>query len=73
MHNQLRKSTNFNIGAQKILTLVYLYLIPMLRQFRIIRCNRQAALQSAMFNYTPLVTSGDKKYAANIIANANWH
>jgi hypothetical protein len=28
---------------------------PILRQFRIIRCNQQAALHSAMFNYTPQV------------------
>ena len=26
-----------------------------LRRFRILRCNRQAAIHSAMFNYTPLV------------------
>ncbi len=31
---------------------------PILRRFRIIRCNRQAALHSAIFNYTPLVIGG---------------
>jgi hypothetical protein len=34
---------------------------PILRQFRIIRCNRQAALHSAMNNYTPLVLGGADK------------
>jgi hypothetical protein len=34
---------------------------PILSQFRIIRCNRQAALHSAMFNYTPLVIGGADK------------
>jgi len=34
---------------------------PILRQFRIIRCNRQAALHSAMFYYTPLVIGGADK------------
>ena len=28
---------------------------PILRRFRIVRCNQQAALHSALFNYTPLV------------------
>jgi hypothetical protein len=28
---------------------------PILRRFRILRCNQQAALHSAMLNYTPLV------------------
>jgi hypothetical protein len=31
---------------------------PILRRFRIIRCNRQAASHSAMFKYTPLVIGG---------------
>jgi hypothetical protein len=41
---------------------------PILCRFRIIRCNRQAALHPAMFNYTPLVIRGaDKnKQLANI-------
>jgi hypothetical protein len=39
----------------------FLYLLPILRQFRIIRCNRQAALHSALFNYTPLVLEGTDK------------
>jgi hypothetical protein len=46
-----------------------LYLLdPILCQFRIIRCNPQAALHSAMFNYNPLVIRGaDKnKQLANI-------
>jgi hypothetical protein len=30
-------------------------LILTLRRFRIVRCNRQVALHSALFNYTPLV------------------
>ncbi len=30
-------------------------MVPILRLFRIVRCNRQAALHSALFNYTPLV------------------
>ncbi len=34
---------------------------PILRQFRIIRCNRQAALHSAVFNYTPFVIGGADK------------
>ncbi len=34
---------------------------PKLRRFRIIRCNRQAALGSAIFNYTPLVIGGADK------------
>jgi hypothetical protein len=34
---------------------------PILRRFRIVRCNRQAALHSAMFYYTPLVIGGDDK------------
>jgi hypothetical protein len=38
-------------------TQTFFYLIP---------CNRQEALHSALFNYTPLVISDDrKKYAAN--------
>ncbi len=31
------------------------------RRFRIIRCKRQAALHSALFNYTPLVIRGTSK------------
>ncbi len=34
---------------------------PILRWFRILRCNQQAALHSAMFNYTPLVIGGADK------------
>jgi hypothetical protein len=36
-------------------------LIPIFRRFRIIRCNRQAALHSALVNYTPLVIGGTDK------------
>jgi hypothetical protein len=36
----------------------FFYLIPIFRRFRIIRCKRQAALHSALFNYTPLVIRG---------------
>ncbi len=39
----------------------FFYLKPILCRFRIIRCNRQAALQSVMFNYTPLVIRGTDK------------
>ena len=49
-------------------TPTFFYLIPILRRFRIIRRNQQAALHSALFKFTPLVISGDwQKYAANII------
>ena len=34
---------------------------PILRRFRIVRCNRQAALHSAMNNYTPLAIGGADK------------
>jgi hypothetical protein len=34
---------------------------PILRRFRIIRCNWQAALHSAKFNHTPLVIGGADK------------
>ncbi len=34
---------------------------PILRQFRIVRCNQQAALHSTMNNYTPLVIGGADK------------
>jgi hypothetical protein len=34
---------------------------PILRRFRILRCNRKAALHSAMFNYTTLVIGGAEK------------
>ncbi len=34
---------------------------PILSWFKIVRCNRQAALHSAMFNYTPLVIGGADK------------
>jgi hypothetical protein len=37
----------------------YANLMPILRRFRIIRCNRQAALHSALSNYTPLLTGGE--------------
>ncbi len=36
-------------------------MVPILRRFRIIRCNRQAALHSALFNYNPLVIRGTSK------------
>ncbi len=39
----------------------FFYLIIILRQFRIIRSKRQAALHSALFNYTPLVIRGTRK------------
>jgi hypothetical protein len=32
-----------------------------LRRFRIIRCNRQGALHSALFNYTSLAIGGTDK------------
>ncbi len=32
-----------------------------LRRFRIVRCNRQAALYSVLLNYTPLVIGGTDK------------
>ncbi len=42
--------------------------MPILHQFWIIRCSRQTALHSALFNYTPLVIRGDwPKYTAYII------
>jgi hypothetical protein len=42
--------------ASLMQNLCQLFLLdPILRRFRILRCNRQAALHSAMFNYTPLV------------------
>ncbi len=34
---------------------------PILRRFRIVECNQQAALHSAMTNYTPLVIGGAGK------------
>jgi hypothetical protein len=34
---------------------------PILRRFRIIRCNRQGALHSAMFNNAPLGFGGADK------------
>ncbi len=39
----------------------FLCMIPILRRFGIMRCNRQAALHSALFNYTPLVIRGTDK------------
>ncbi len=36
-------------------------MMPILRRFRIVRCKRQAALHSALFNYTPLVIRGTSK------------
>jgi hypothetical protein len=42
-------------------TPAFFYLIPTLRRFRILRCKRQAALHSALFNYTPLVIGGTDK------------
>ncbi len=41
---------------------------PILRRFRIVRCNRQAALHSAMNNYTALVIGrADKKKQLTIV------
>jgi hypothetical protein len=49
-------------------TPTFLFLIPIFRQFRTIRCNQQPDIHSALFNYTPLVNSGDwQKYAVCII------
>ncbi len=46
----------------------FFYLIPILCRFRIIRCNQQGALHSALFNYTPLVIKGtDKNKQVTII------
>ena len=39
----------------------FLCMIPIWRRFGIIRCNQQAALHSALFNYTPLVIRGTDK------------
>jgi hypothetical protein len=36
-------------------------MIQILRQIEIIRCNQQAALHSALFNYTPLWIGGTDK------------
>jgi hypothetical protein len=47
-------------------TQTFFYLIPLLCRFRIVTRNRQEALHSALFNYTPLVVSGDRqKYTVN--------
>ena len=35
--------------------------VLIVRRVRIARCNRQAALHSALFNYTPLVIGGTDK------------
>jgi hypothetical protein len=42
-------------------TLFTVYLIPILRRFRLIGCTRQAALLSALFIYTPHVIGGTDK------------
>ncbi len=39
----------------------FLCMVPIRRRFRIIRHQRQAALHSALFNYTPLVIRGTDK------------
>ncbi len=39
----------------------FLCMVPILRRFRIVRCNRQAALHWALVNYTPLVIRGTSK------------
>ena len=39
----------------------FFYLVPILGQFRIVRGNRQAAIHSALFNYTPFVIGGTDK------------
>ncbi len=48
-------------GACRTYPANFLNLIPILRRFRIIRCKRQAALHSALFNYTRLVIRGTSK------------
>ncbi len=45
----------------------FFYLIPILRLVRIIKCNRQAALHSALFNYTQIVIGGTDKNKQLII------
>ncbi len=47
----------------------FFYLVPILRRFRIIRCKRQAALLSALFNYTPLVIRRTDKNKQLTIVN----
>jgi hypothetical protein len=42
-------------------TPTFFYFLPILRQSRIIRCNRQAALHSALFNYISFVIGGNDK------------
>jgi hypothetical protein len=55
-------------------TPTFFYLIPILRRFRIIRCNRQATLHSALFNYAPFVIGGtNKNKQLNIIKLTHWH
>jgi hypothetical protein len=43
-------------------------MIPILRRFGIIRCNQQAALHSALFNYNQLVIGVTDKNKQIIIA-----
>ncbi len=40
----------------------FLNLMPILHQFRLTRCKRQAAFHSPLFNYTPIVIGGTDKY-----------
>jgi hypothetical protein len=43
-------------------------MVSILRRFRIVRCNRQAALYSAQFNYTPpAVRRTDKNKQLTIV------
>ncbi len=61
-----RPNTRFYGACRTYAT--FFYLIPILCRFRIIRCNQQGALHSALFNYTPLVIGGtDKNKQVTII------
>jgi hypothetical protein len=43
-------------------------MVPILRRFRIVRCKQQAALHSALFNYTPLgIRRTDKNKQLTIV------
>jgi hypothetical protein len=44
-------------------------ILPILRRLRIRRCKRQAALHSALFNYTPLLIVGTDKNKQLTIIN----
>jgi hypothetical protein len=46
----------------------FLCMVPILHRFRIVRCNRLAALYSVQFNYTPLeIRRTDKKKQLTIV------